>query len=743
MFTKNIKDTFTKGLLDAVSGVLGEAKKKCSEGCECEACENERNEMEEAKEGYIPTQRNLTARDNETIGKLAALMKKEREAKEKKEPNGVKTEEVEELDEKRGLWDNIHAKRERIKRGSGERMRKPGSEGAPTAADFKASQKEEVQIDELSDATLKSYSRKALDQSKTLTGDQKVKRQVGARNAIDRLGNNTLAKEEAEQVAEVAPPGAKYERMVKHIKKAYAKDGKLTDKEKGIAYATAWKAKNEAIDPGLEDELMSQRQGESGKKWRVDHNGKTISTHNSKDAADVKAMKHPSYKVKANEEVELEEGIQSMSDARLKYHATRDFPHGSYTSKEIKDEHNRRKKTVANYHTVKASLGEETVDEAFEQLDELSTKKLGQYISATAAKGKEERKKRAAGLTMAVDKMSYPKGSPLAKKVPATNEEVEQVDEEIHYTVHKAPAGWHVNQHGVNGVWHHSVQTGYHDTKEKAVAWAKKHAGSRPHKIEIKEEQINELSKKTLGSYVKKAAGHVGAEALTAGLKIKDGENPMKNLNKSLKRQKGIETATDKLTKEEQDFIDALNDADIEQIDELSVNTLDNYRTKARKDLIDAGANDDNRLYNKRAKGYRAASKSVNKKLAKEEVELDEARGRPKKAGAKDFTIHPKTKEKLMHNNPEHMAKIEKLQKHGVLQKPKTEANQHIIQQLQRAKTSMRGGETVHFTHGDSTHVAGHHAAKLLDKYAGMKPHEKEAFQKKIGHSHANLKSEL
>ena len=42
---------------------------------------------------------------------------------------------------------------------------------------------------------------------------------------------------------EKAPPGAKAERMVKHIKKAYSKDGKLTPKEKSIAYATAWKAK--------------------------------------------------------------------------------------------------------------------------------------------------------------------------------------------------------------------------------------------------------------------------------------------------------------------------------------------------------------------------------------------------------------------------------------------------------------------------------------------------------------------
>ena len=40
------------------------------------------------------------------------------------------------LEEKTGLWDNIHAKRERIKNGSGERMRKPGSEGAPTKQDF-------------------------------------------------------------------------------------------------------------------------------------------------------------------------------------------------------------------------------------------------------------------------------------------------------------------------------------------------------------------------------------------------------------------------------------------------------------------------------------------------------------------------------------------------------------------------------------------------------------------------------
>jgi len=36
-----------------------------------------------------------------------------------------------------GLWANIHAKRKRIKSGSGEKMRSPGSKGAPTKDNFK------------------------------------------------------------------------------------------------------------------------------------------------------------------------------------------------------------------------------------------------------------------------------------------------------------------------------------------------------------------------------------------------------------------------------------------------------------------------------------------------------------------------------------------------------------------------------------------------------------------------------
>jgi len=42
---------------------------------------------------------------------------------------------------KKGLYSNIHDKQERIKKGSGERMRKVGSKGAPTAKAFKQSAK--------------------------------------------------------------------------------------------------------------------------------------------------------------------------------------------------------------------------------------------------------------------------------------------------------------------------------------------------------------------------------------------------------------------------------------------------------------------------------------------------------------------------------------------------------------------------------------------------------------------------
>jgi len=45
-----------------------------------------------------------------------------------------------------GLYHNIHAKRERIKAGSGEKMKKAGAKGAPSAQDFKDAAKTRKEV---------------------------------------------------------------------------------------------------------------------------------------------------------------------------------------------------------------------------------------------------------------------------------------------------------------------------------------------------------------------------------------------------------------------------------------------------------------------------------------------------------------------------------------------------------------------------------------------------------------------
>jgi hypothetical protein len=78
---------------------------------------------------------------------------------------------------------------------------------------------------------------------------KKAGERYGSEERGKKVAGAVLAKIRAkhmkeETIEEKAPEGAKFERMVKHIKDKYSKDGKLTDKEKSIAYATAWKAKN-------------------------------------------------------------------------------------------------------------------------------------------------------------------------------------------------------------------------------------------------------------------------------------------------------------------------------------------------------------------------------------------------------------------------------------------------------------------------------------------------------------------
>jgi nicotinic acid mononucleotide adenylyltransferase len=88
------------------------------------------------------------------------------------------------VEEKKGLWANIHAKRKRIKNGSNERMRKPGSEGAPTDQALKDAQvKEDIQGGYApAEITFKGYTTKNLHHSGNAT--------KAFQSTIERYGNH-------------------------------------------------------------------------------------------------------------------------------------------------------------------------------------------------------------------------------------------------------------------------------------------------------------------------------------------------------------------------------------------------------------------------------------------------------------------------------------------------------------------------------------------------------------------------
>jgi hypothetical protein len=81
-----------------------------------------------------------------------------------------------------------------------------------------------------------------------------------------------------QEVNEKAPPGAKAERMVKHIKKSLSKDGKLSDKDKAIAYATTWKAKKagQVEEAGKPDFLDLDKDGDKKEPMKKAAKEKTV-----------------------------------------------------------------------------------------------------------------------------------------------------------------------------------------------------------------------------------------------------------------------------------------------------------------------------------------------------------------------------------------------------------------------------------------------------------------------------------
>jgi hypothetical protein len=101
------------------------------------------------------------------------------------------------------------------------------------------------------------------------------------------------------------------------------------------------------------------------------------------------------------------------------------------------------------------------------------------------------------------------------------------------------------------------------DEWKSGIRW---HHGKNK-RINIKEEadQLDEISKATMGRYINKAKDSIDIVSYRQGHKEAHGSSAAGAEKKLTKRHKGIETAVKKLTKEEQDFIDALNTDTLEE----------------------------------------------------------------------------------------------------------------------------------------------------------------------------------
>ena len=179
------------------------------------------------------------------------------------------------LEEKRGLWDNIHAKRKRIKAGSGEKMRTPGSDGAPSDKDLKDSQVKEG-ADEVNDKNINAIHDKdegeATDNTVKMTNDMIV-----GKKPYDSAGES-IYKDVNKS------PDKEFDQEFKEAKddKDYNKDGKLDKHEKDH--------KDE------EDLLKSLDKDGDGKHTAKDHQNEDFETNFKKRiSATVKGGKGAQY----------------------------------------------------------------------------------------------------------------------------------------------------------------------------------------------------------------------------------------------------------------------------------------------------------------------------------------------------------------------------------------------------------------------------------------------------------------
>lgn len=295
--------------------------------------------------------------------------------------------------------------------------------------------------------------------------------------------------------------------------------------------------------------------------------------------------------IKIGEEVELDEGVTNLSDARLKFHALKGVPHGSYTRKEIAAEHERRKRTGgAEYATVKPSLNEKvnnpyavgmaTAMKATGDTPPLKKStimkghEIAKSIKAEAMDpvGKEDSDINNDGSVNKTDKYLHNRRKAIGKALAgATAKPKSQV------SLPKAPWKEEVDLDEAKAGHNAMVMAKNLSIVKNAIAKSSKESSEANHdaykattknKEEFKEaaDQLDELSPDTLHAYNKKAALSLAGNASGIGMAVGSGKKPHKDLTRwTTNRVRGITSASGRLA----DKANADRYEEVEQIDEI------------------------------------------------------------------------------------------------------------------------------------------------------------------------------
>ena len=403
------------------------------------------------------------------------------------------------------------------------------------------------------------------------------------------------------------------------IAKAMERDNPGMDMKKKMAIATAT-AKRVAEESDDRDELTKKlfpkKSPKEMEKADKERNRKMNQKKFMKPGKPSRSREWGVY-----EEVELEEGIENMSHARLKWHMNTGVPHGSYTKAEMKAERDRRLSKVdthAAYKKAKPSMNEEAdssmcCKHCGDEFGKPTNEKC--MYDAYDPSGKNWVKKES--YNEALEDKVYKNGT-MKKRGYDEVDEISMSD--LSNKIANSTGTKNIKTAMKPG----EVKKGLDDLRKRLATLG----DPKLTKEAYEEAQLDEISKKTLGSYVKKASADVANRSADNARDYATGNRPAganKKAMKNMKRTQYVNKAVDKLTQEET------------QIDEVldTPKAMDSYRNKAKyskdraansaaakmlrdpKGFHSTDTSDELKTMDKRAKGLKMADRAAKRKTFK------------------------------------------------------------------------------------------------------------------------------